>query len=256
MRRILTVNIMILLIFASASYWMEEGEKLKDTMASAETIQAEVSEPEVEKKYIKGVDFQVSCLALSESYEYDRDTYGTDHYISWIDLLAWTAAHTGGSFSDDRKVCSLLTKLEEDVEGGKTLEQLTESLDCFSYYQEAYEAVLGGMVGEYEMEETEERDQGRKVMKKRYGLKAFHPIAKGFPYTDYDDFGVSRTYGYRRAHLGHDMMGQTGTPVVCVESGYVEVLGWNQYGGWRIGIRSFDRKRYYYYAHLRQGFPY
>ena len=256
MRRILTVNIMILLIFASASYWMEEGEKLKDTMASAETIQAEVSEPEVEKKYIKGVDFQVSCLALSESYEYDRDTYGTDHHIRWTDLLAWTAAHTGGSFSDDRKVCSLLTKLEKAVEGGKTLEQLTESLDYFSYYQEAYEAVLGGMVGEYEMEETEEGDQGRKVMKKRYGLKAFHPIAKGFPYTDYDDFGVSRTYGYRRAHLGHDMMGQTGTPVVCVESGYVEVLGWNQYGGWRIGIRSFDRKRYYYYAHLRQGFPY
>ena len=52
MRRILTVNIMILLIFASASYWMEEGEKLKETMASAETVQVEVSEPEVEKKYI------------------------------------------------------------------------------------------------------------------------------------------------------------------------------------------------------------
>ena len=113
MRRILTVNIMILLIFASVSYWMEEGEKLKDTMASAETVQAEVSEPEEKKKYIKWVDFQVSCLALSESYEYDRDTYGTDHHISWIDLLAWTAAHTGGSFSDDRKVCSLLTKLED-----------------------------------------------------------------------------------------------------------------------------------------------
>ena len=62
MRRILTVNIMILLIFASVSYWMEEGEKLKDTMASAETVQAEVSEPEEKKKYIKWVDFQVSCL--------------------------------------------------------------------------------------------------------------------------------------------------------------------------------------------------
>lgn len=92
MRRILTVNIMILLIFASASYWMEEGEKLKDTMASAETIQAEVSEPEVEKKYIKGVDFQVSCLALSESYEYDRDTYGTDHHISWS--ICWPDSGT------------------------------------------------------------------------------------------------------------------------------------------------------------------
>lgn len=36
----------------------------------------------------------------------------------------------------------------------------------------------------------------------------------------------------------------------------VEALGWNQYGGWRVGIRSFDGKRYYYYAHLRQNYPY
>ena len=52
------------------------------------------------------------------------------------------------------------------------------------------------------------------------------------------------------------MMGQIGTPVIAVESGYVEAIGWNQYGGWRLGIRSFDKKRYYYYAHLRQNFPY
>ncbi len=51
-------------------------------------------------------------------------------------------------------------------------------------------------------------------------------------------------------------MGLIGTPIVAVESGYVEALGWNQYGGWRIGIRSFDGKRYYYYAHLRQNYPY
>lgn len=36
----------------------------------------------------------------------------------------------------------------------------------------------------------------------------------------------------------------------------VEAIGWNQYGGWRIGIRSFDKKRYYYYAHMRQNYPY
>ena len=41
-----------------------------------------------------------------------------------------------------------------------------------------------------------------------------------------------------------------GTPIIAIESGYVEALGWNQYGGWRIGIRSFDGRRYYYYAHL------
>lgn len=47
-----------------------------------------------------------------------------------------------------------------------------------------------------------------------------------------------------------------GTPIIAVESGIVEALGWNQYGGWRIGIRSLDNKRYYYYAHLRKNYPY
>ena len=50
--------------------------------------------------------------------------------------------------------------------------------------------------------------------------------------------------------------GSIGTPIIAVESGIVEHLGWNQYGGWRIGIRSFDSKRYYYYAHLRKDHPY
>ena len=148
--------------------------------------------------YIKWAEFTVSKFALTESYEYDRDTYGTDRHISWIDLLAWTAAHTGGKFGDDRTVCKCMEELETEVEAGKKLEKLTEDLDYFPYYREVYETVLGGMVGEYEIEEPDA--QGRKVSRKRYGLKAFHPIAKGFPYTDYDDFGASRSYGYRREH--------------------------------------------------------
>lgn len=113
---------------------------------------------------------------------------------------------------------------------------------------------MGGFVGEYEIQKK--REDGKAEWEKCYGLKAFSPIAKGFEYSDYDDFGASRSYGYSRPHLGHDMMGQVGTPVVAIESGYVEAIGWNQYGGWRLGIRSFDGKRYYYYAHLRQNFPY
>lgn len=65
-----------------------------------------------------------------------------------------------------------------------------------------------------------------------------------------------RAYGYKRKHLGHDLIGNVGTPIIAVESGVVEELGWNRYGGWRIGIRSFDKKRYYYYAHLRKDYPY
>lgn len=89
-----------------------------------------------------------------------------------------------------------------------------------------------------------------------YGLKAFSPIAAGYFWSHYPDFGAQRSYGYARPHLGNDILGALGTPICAVEGGTVEALGWNRYGGWRIGIRSDDRKRYYYYAHLRKDTPY
>lgn len=216
-------------------------------------------------EFIKWVDFQVSSSALGKAYEYDRDTFGAEVHLNWIELLAYTAAKTGGNFSRESQVNTYLEEAARELLQGKSIEELTEGMKYYNYYLDAYTAVLGGMVGEYEIqvpaessakEPDEEGGEGELVWEKRYGLKAFLPIAKDFPYSDYDDFGVSRSYGYRRQHLGHDMMGQIGTPIIAVESGYVEALGWNQYGGWRIGIRSFDKKRYYYYAHLRQGFPY
>lgn len=200
--------------------------------------------------YIKWVDFNVSYEALCRAYEYDVKTYGEEIHLSWIDLLAYAAAKGGGDFGVNavEDICKIAEKIKS---GETTMKDATKDMKYYEYYNEAYSAVLGGLVGEYEIQEEEGGDYVKK-----YGLKAFSPVAKGFEYSDYDDFGVSRSYGYRRQHLGHDMMGQVGTPIIAVESGYVEVLGWNQYGGWRIGIRSFDKKRYYYYAHLRQNYPY
>ena len=199
---------------------------------------------------IRWVDFNVSYEALCKAYEYDVGTYGKEIHIDWIDLLSYVAAKNGGGVGTS--AVSELNQAAEKVKKKElTFDEAAEQLKYFSYYKEAYSAVLGGLVGDYEIQESE----GGPYVKK-YGLKAFSPIAKGFPYSDYDDFGVSRSYGYKRQHLGHDMMGQIGTPVICIESGYVEALGWNQYGGWRVGIRSLDKKRYYYYAHLRQDYPY
>lgn len=198
--------------------------------------------------FIKWVDFNVTYKALSDCLKYDIDTYGTEGHTGWIDLLACLAARGNGTFKSYKT--SDLTKITSEIDSGKSIEEITKDLKSYPYYQEAYTAVLGGFVGEYEIE----HDDG--TYEKKYGLKAFSPIAKGYSYSHFDDFGVSRSYGFRRKHLGHDMMGSVGTPVIAVESGYVESVGWNQYGGWRIGIRSFDKKRYYYYAHLRRDHPY
>ncbi|MDF2472375.1 MAG: putative rane protein [Anaerocolumna sp.] len=211
--------------------------------------------PTAEKDYIKWVDFNVSSSAMEDAYVYDVESQTEEVKLNWIELLAYLGAKYGGDFSKykEKDLNALVEKLKSQEENIGTL---TEDMKYYDYFLEAYTAVLGGLVGEYEIQVTSEENPEEKVWVKKYGLKAFLPIAKFFPYSDYDDFGVSRTYGYKRRHLGHDMMGQVGTPIIAVESGYVEALGWNQYGGWRLGIRSFDGKRYYYYAHLRKNFPY
>ena len=226
----------------------EEAEKEE----TAEKDEKQEDDGQEKADYIKWVDFDVTAEAMRQAYAYDVKSCTQEHHVNWVDLLAYLGARYGGDFSG-YKAADMDAVAERVLEKGEKIEAITADMQYFPYYREAYGAVLDGMVGEYKMEVA---DSAKKVWKTFYGLKAFNPIAKGFPYSDYDDFGVSRSYGYRRNHLGHDMMGQVGTPVVAAESGVVAILGWNQYGGWRIGINSFDGRRYYYYAHLRQNRPY
>lgn len=235
---ILAEGFLLLLV---AVLWCFEGKERKEQPVTSE------------KQYIKWVDFKVSYEALCSAYELDVKSHGTKAEVDWIRLLAYAAAKTGGNV--DKKACRQMEALAEDIAQGRTdMGKATRELEYYPYYYEAYSAVLDGLVGEYEI--LTPGADGKASVSREYGLRAFSPIAKGFYYEDYDDFGASRSYGYARPHLGHDMLGQVGTPIVAVESGTVEALGWNQYGGWRIGIRSKDRKRYYYYAHLRQNYPF
>lgn len=219
--------------------------------------------------FIRWVDFDVPEEVLERAFRWDVDTYQEELHINWVELLAYLGAKYGGDFSLYR--AADMDEAAARLRGGESMDAIASGMRYYPYYLEAYGAVLNGLLGLYETEiapedapdfalPTDENGRpirdGQAVWVSKYGLKAFSPIASGFPYSEYDDFGVSRSYGYQRRHLGHDMMGQVGTPVIAVESGRVEALGWNQYGGWRIGIRSLDGKRYYYYAHLRKNYPY
>ena len=231
-----------------------EGSAKKEELREPSEEESGEQAGEQKDDYIKWVEFHVSYEALNQAYTYDVETYQEEIHLNWVDLLAYLGARYGGDFKNFREK-DMTEAAQKLLSGETTMEELTQDMQYYSYYREAYGAVLDGMVGEYKIERPK-GDSGKKGWKKYYGLKAYCPIAKEFPYTDYDDFGVSRSYGYRRNHLGHDMMGQVGTPVIAVESGYIAVMGWNQYGGWRIGINSFDGRRYYYYAHLRQNIPF
>lgn len=194
---------------------------------------------------IKWVDFGVPYESLKYALDVDISTIEQERHISWIDILALSGCRTGGK-------CDLksVKRAAEELKGDKSPEDLLGSLyQYYGYYHESFSVALGGLVGSYAIEKD-----GQWVPS--YGLKAFSPIAAGYGFSHCDDFGVGRSFGFKRKHLGHDMMGSLGTPVVAVEGGIVEALGWNRYGGWRIGIRSFDSKRYYYYAHLQKDRPF
>jgi murein DD-endopeptidase MepM/ murein hydrolase activator NlpD len=205
---------------------------------------------ESEKSYIKWIDFTPTQEALSYAYMLDVGSYGTEHHLKMYELLAIYSTSTGGCYKQFKK--SALDVIMEKYKKEGSIDKIATNERLLNYYMTAYKAVIGGFVGEYR---TMNND-GTVNSEKKYGLRVFSPIAKNYAYSHYDDFGASRSYGYKRRHLGHDIMGSIGTPIIAVESGYVEACGWNAYGGWRIGIRSFDGRRYYYYAHLRKGHPY
>lgn len=194
---------------------------------------------------IKWVDFDVPYESLKYAMDADIGSYEKEKHIGWIDALALAACRTGGK-------CGLesVKQAVKDLKGDKSPEELLGgSYKYYDYYHRAYSAVLGGMLGSFAIEKDG-------LWVPTYGLKAYSPIAEGFGYSHCDDFGFNRSFGFSRKHRGNDLMGALGTPIVAVEGGVVEALGWNRYGGWRVGIRSFDSKRYYYYAHLQKDHPY
>ena len=64
-----------------------------------------------------------------------------------------------------------------------------------------------------------------------------------------DTWGNARGWGGRRSHEGTDLFAHHGVPVYSTCYGVVEMVGWNIYGGWRVGIRDIHNV-YHYFAHL------
>ncbi len=240
------LTVIVFILFAVFLYGRADTSKYASNDGE-EKNESEKSEKS-EEDYIRWVDFSVSSEAISDAIRIDIETKDSDMHITVPEALAYLSTKNYGVY--DKYKSSYLDKLRENP----ALLKDSEGKKLYNYYLKAYSAALGSLVGDFSMVTTDEN--GEQTEEALYGVRLFSPIASGFYYTDYDDFGAARSYGYRRRHLGHDMLGSIGTPIIAVESGVVEACGWNQYGGWRIGIRSFDGQRYYYYAHLRKNHPF
>lgn len=194
--------------------------------------------------FIKWVDFNATADTMNKILEIDIKTQKEKVHYHFVDMLAYIAVQNGNKFNHSKDM-GYLKKLIARLDKGQTMAEIMGENKYFKYYTECYNAIFSQYIGFYQEGETV-----------KYGLKTYFPFAKGYWYSGGNDFGNRRNFGFKRIHLGHDMFGSTGTPIVAVEGGIVTEFGWNRYGGWRIGIRSADNLRYYYYAHLRKDKPY
>jgi len=75
------------------------------------------------------------------------------------------------------------------------------------------------------------------------------PVDQRYNYSYRSTWGHRRGFGGLRIHEGTDIFASYGAPVKSTTYGVIERLGWNLYGGWRVGIRD-TYNIYHYYAHL------
>lgn len=179
------------------------------------------NESDEKDDFIKWVDFNVSYDALKLTSKLDIESHRNNEDVkyNWIELLAYLACKYGGNFDNFNK--SDLDKLVSQLKT-TSMDELSKNMKYYDYYYESYSAVLSEFIGYYDTYET--ADNGEIIEKQVYGIKAYLPIGKNYSFTHYKDFGTSRSYGFSRTHLGNDLMGSIGTPIVAVEAGTVEAL--------------------------------
>jgi murein DD-endopeptidase MepM/ murein hydrolase activator NlpD len=198
--------------------------------------------------YIKWIDFNATAYTIDRAISLVNQYNAQHNDLDLYDVMAYISLKNANKF-DRTEDTKILKSLEQNLKKDTNPIPQYKLNKYFDYYIQSYRAVLSGIIG------TIAKDDNT-VNTNQLGIIGYHPIAKGHWYNNYDDFGNSRSFGYKRLHLGNDMFGSIGAPIIAIEGGTVQELGWNRYGGWRIGIRSLDTKRFYYYAHLRNKTPY
>ncbi|WP_371514649.1 M23 family metallopeptidase [Solibacillus sp. R5-41] len=134
---------------------------------------------------------------------------------------------------------------DEDV-----LQSLVSYISSFGTSETDFELAL---MAYYQKEETVKQimTNMRLFMHfKTIALEKHHfPLPIKFEYSYRGTWGANRGWGGRRMHEGTDLFAGYGTHVYSTSYGIIEIIGWNDFGGWRIGIRD-HHNTYHYYAHL------
>ncbi|GAF14458.1 cell wall endopeptidase, family M23/M37 [Bacillus sp. JCM 19046] len=134
---------------------------------------------------------------------------------------------------------------DEDV-----LYTLARYLESYGFTEEDFRIALWHF---YQREQSVTIVSGHALIYKQHQRLDLHNHAFVMPlnhnYSYRSTWGDRRGWGGRRIHEGTDLFANYNVPIQSSSHGIVETIGWNPYGGWRVGIRDLDNI-YHYYAHL------
>ena len=124
-------------------------------------------------------------------------------------------------------------------------QQAYGDIECFVIAKETYEKKIKKRV------KVKYTDSNGKT-KTKYKTEYEYEVRLRTPsYDVYDDFGAERNYKEQTRHKGNDTIAAEMTPLVSMTGGVLERVGWNEHGGYRIGVRA-PSGAYFYYAHMEE----
>ena len=273
---VISVQLAVLTVLL-VSFWL-------NSRTSKETVLLSKADKRQSSSQLQNALLPIPGWLMEEAFRLDLNSCQSELPLSWIDLLSLLGASCKGDFSHVQS--KDLNALADSIRLGTSVEKLAETLPDWPRYRNAYDAVLGSLTGYFRQEIDADGAPGAapvpqetsgslteaagsleeaagslgeapdKVWVTKYGLKAFHPIAKDFPFVKVEGFAGSGLCGRKESHKGVDLTGQEGTPLIAAESGVIDSMGWDPENGWQLTLKSQDGKRLYLYGHLRKNYPF
>ncbi len=229
------------------------------------TAKAEENEEEKRMALYKEFSFAsgVPWYEIAAVDQYERNTKkfkeGCTHEYELISICytddVWSGPENPKEYDDDPMTIALFAGIgkDGDNDGLADINNEQDVLYTMVEYLRAFEDFDAALSAAYDHE------VGEKIIKEISLLfKEFDTISlseRSFPlstkhnYSVVNNYGLGRSYGGRRSHEGIDIFAGYSVPVLSTAYGVIEVVGWNDLGGYRIGIRDIYNT-YQYYAHL------
>lgn len=182
-----TFSLFIFIVLLVTGLVIQEICSSNSINVSSTTYIWENKQTETKTNYIKWVDFSPTYKVLLETSKLDIESHNNNSVVqyNWIELLAYLACQYGGDFRNYKS--SDLQNLCSKLDAGNSIHDLAQNFKYYSYYYEAFDAVLHEYIGYYEVAENSPNSTVKYLVQK-YGIKVYSPIAKNYSFSHYDDF--------------------------------------------------------------------